>query len=55
MEMKICKFEVSSDLYKSEYVIRGFDVKDCEMKARTKFSKRFCVFGNKVKVKLLEE
>ena len=52
--MKTCKFEVRTDLYKSEYGIRGFDIKDCELKARTKFSKRFGVFGNKVKVKLLE-
>lgn len=52
MNFNIYKLVVTSDLYKTNYVIRAKNLSEASKLARVKFAKSYKVFGDSVKISL---
>lgn len=52
MNFNVYKLVVTSDLYKTNYVIRAKNLSEASKLARVKFAKSYKVFGNSVKISL---
>ena len=52
MNFNIYKLVVTSDLYKTNYVIRAKNLSEASKLARVKFAKSYKVFGGSVKISL---
>ena len=52
MNFNVYKLVVTSDLYKTNYVIRAKNLSEASKLARVKFAKSYKVFGDSVKISL---
>lgn len=52
MNFNVYKLIATSDLYKTNYVIRAKDLSEASKLARVKFAKSYKVFGDSVKISL---
>lgn len=52
MNFNVYKLIATSDLYKTNYVIRAKNLSEASKLARVKFAKSYKVFGNSVKISL---
>lgn len=50
MDLKVYKLTASSDLYKTDYIIRAQSLKEASKQAKVKFAKSYKVFGDNVKI-----
>ena len=52
MNFNVYKLVVTSDLYKTNYVIRAKNLSEASKLAKVKFAKSYKVFGDNVKISL---
>lgn len=52
MNFNVYKLIATSDLYKTNYVIRAKNLSEASKSARVKFAKSYKVFGDSVKISL---
>lgn len=52
MNLNVYKLIVTSDLYKTHYMIRAKNLQEASKQAKVKFAKSYKVFGDNVKISL---
>lgn len=52
MNLNVYKLIVTSDLYKTHYIIRAKNLQEASKQAKVKFAKSYKVFGDNVKISL---